>query len=356
MSTRRVPYARLVRIHKFSSTDAFVAIDLDDAEASSGPIRWARKVLQGGAKDLARSQTYTYAVLGMKRGGASGGISADGADRDRAIAAFVAEAADLVAAGTYLPDAAKGVSETDLAALRDADERDTARLGDGPPSFVDRCDGLSAAVAAHHTAAGLTGKSVAIEGFADNGGSLAAAAIERGGLVTSVSTGTGTITNPSGFAAQDLIDGWAAKGADMVEDLGEVGHPMSIFASGADVWFVGSKMGVVDHEVAAQIGEASAVVASGRVPLTARALAVFRRAGVAVPADFVSLAGSTLALWGDPNRTEAEILAGINEDVGDMTAEFKLHDDGPFLAACFEAESFLSSWQESLPFGRPLAP
>ena len=65
-----------MRIHKFSSTEAFIAIDLEGAEASSGPVRWARKVLQGGAKDLARSQTYTYAVLGMARGGASAGISA----------------------------------------------------------------------------------------------------------------------------------------------------------------------------------------------------------------------------------------------------------------------------------------
>jgi glutamate dehydrogenase/leucine dehydrogenase len=345
-----------VRIHKFTSTDAFVAIDLDDAEASSGPVRWARKVLQGGAKDLARSQTYTFAVLGMKRGGASAGISADGPDRDAAIAAFVTEAGELVADGTYLPDAAKGVGESDLAPLREADERDTARLADPAPSFVDRSEGLGAAVTAHHAASGLSGKSIAIEGFGANGGALAAAAIERGGTVTSIATTTGAVTNPAGFAAADLADAWAQHGVDMVNEMGDVGHPMSIFGSGADVWFVGSKMGVVDHEVAAQIGEANAVVACGRLPLTARALAVLRRGRVAVPADFVSLAGSTLALWGDPNRTEAEILAGVNEDLGDMTAEFKGHEDGAFLAACFEAESFLSSWQETLPFGRPLAP
>ena len=356
MRAERVPYARPVRIHKFSSTDAFVAIDLDNTEASSGPARWARKVLQGGAKDLARSQTYTYAVLGMKRGGASAGISAEGPDRDAAITAFVTEAAELVADGTFLPDAAKGVAESDLAPLREADERDTGRLAGPAPSFVDRCEGLGAAVAAHHAASGLSGKSVAIEGFGDNGGALAAAVIDRGGIVSAIATATGAVTNPAGFSAQDLTDGWAANGADMVNELGEVGHPMSIFGSGADVWFVGSKMGVVDHEVAAQIGEASAVVACGRLPLTARALAVLRRGGVAVPADFVALAGSTLALWGDANRTEAEILAGVNEDIGDLTAEFKVHDDGAFLAACFEAESFLAAWQETLPFGRPLAP
>lgn len=351
-----VTYAPTVRIHKLSTTDAFVAIDLADAEASSGPARWARKVLQGGAKDLARSQTYTFATLGMKRGGASAGISADGPGRDEAVAAFVTEAATLVADGTYLPDAAKGIGEADLAPLRDADERDTARLAGDQPSFVDRCEGLSAAVAAHHTIGGLGGKSIAIEGFAASGGSLAAAAIERDAKVTAVATSTGTVLSPDGFDAQALIDGWAASGADMVNDMGDVGHPMSIYGAGADVVFAGSKMGVVNHEVAAQLEDVEALVACGRIPLTARALAVLRRAGVAVPADFISLAGSTLALWGDPNRTEAEILAGINEDIGDLCAEFRAHDDGPFLAACYGAESFLRDWQESLPFGRPLAP
>ena len=117
-----------MRIHKFTSTDAFVAIDLVGAETSSGPVRWARRVLQGGAKDLARSQTYSYAVLNMRHGGASAGISAEGPKRSAAIAAFVAEAAELVEYGTYLPDAAKGVGETDLAPLRGNDPRDTTRL------------------------------------------------------------------------------------------------------------------------------------------------------------------------------------------------------------------------------------
>ena len=104
-----------MRLHKFSDVDAFVALDLPGAEAASGPVRWARKVLQGGAKDLARSQTYTYAVLQMHRSGASAGISAEAPVRAEAVAAFVAEAAALVADRVYLPDAAKGVSDQDLA-------------------------------------------------------------------------------------------------------------------------------------------------------------------------------------------------------------------------------------------------
>lgn len=340
-----------MRIHKFTTTEAFIAIDLEGAEASSGPVRWAKKILQGGAKDLARSQTYTYAALGMQRGGASAGISADPSDRGAAIEAFLAEAQDLVADGTYLPDAAKGVGRDELAPLHDADPRDTARLGD----FADRCDGLSAAVTAHH-AVGLDGRTVAIEGFEGIGTWIADGAIGRGARVTAISTATGTVTNADGFKLAELNEAFAAHGADMVNELGEVGHSMAIFGSGADVVFAGSKVGVVDHKVADQLSEASAVVASGRLHLAARGLAVLRKAGVAAPADFVALAGSTLATWGDVNRSDDEIVAGVREDIGDLCDQLQGHDDGLMLAACYHAEDFLSQWQSELPFGRPLAP
>ena len=339
-----------MRIHKFQTTEAFVAIDLDNAEASSGPVRWAKKILQGGAKDLARTQTYTYAALGMQRGGASAGISAPPEARGDAIAAFVEEAGALVADGTYLPDAAKGVGAGDLAGLLGDDPRDTARFG----TFSDRCDGLSATVTAER-AVGLDGKTVAIEGFDSVGLSIAEHSIERGARITAVSTATGTVTHDAGFALADL-EAAAAAGADGVTELGEVGHAKAIFGAGTDVVFAGSKTGVVDHVVADQLSGCSAVIAAGRLHLTARGLAVLRKAGVAAPADFVSLAGSTLAAWGDVNRSDDEILAGVREDIGDLSAELADHEDGLLLAACYHAEAFLDQWQDTLPFGRPLAP
>ena len=345
-----------MRIHKFTSTDAFAAIDLVGAETSSGPVRWARRVLQGGAKDLARSQTYTYAVLNMRHGGASAGISAEGPKRSEAIAAFVAEAAELVEYGTYLPDAAKGVSEADLAPLRGNDPRDTTRLSGNGSTFVDQCEGLSAAVCAQHSVGDLSGRSVSIEGFNANGPALAAAVIERGATVGAIATSVGTVNSSSGFDARTLADTWAAHGAGLVNELGAVGGPADVFGSGADVFFVGSKMGAVNHEIAAQIQDAAAVIACGRIPVTARALAVLRRGGVAVPADFVALAGSALALWGDPARSDAEVLDAVAETVGVLGSEFAVHSDGPFLAACRAAESYLLTWQDELPFGRPLAP
>lgn len=339
-----------MRIHKLQTTEAFVAIDLEGAEASSGPVRWAKKILQGGAKDLARTQTYTYAALGMQRGGASAGISAAPDSRSDAIRAFVEEAEALVAESIYLPDPAKGVGVDELANLRANDPRDTARLG----PFGARCDGLAAAITADH-AVGLDAKTVAIEGFEGIGASIAEEVIDRGGRVVAISTATGTVTNDEGFSLIDVAAA-AEAGPDAVNELGEVGPPKAVFGSGAEVVFAGSKTGIVDHLVADQLSACAAVVAAGRLHLTARGLAVLRRAGVAAPADFVSLAGSTLAAWGDPNRSDDEILAGVREDVGNLCDELTGHDDGLLLAACHHAESFLSTWQDELPFGRPLAP
>ena len=84
-----------MKIHKLSSVDAFLAIDLDGAPAA-GVVRSAKKILQGGAKDMARELTYTFAAFEMQRGGVSGGINALPDDRDTAVAAFVEELAPMV--------------------------------------------------------------------------------------------------------------------------------------------------------------------------------------------------------------------------------------------------------------------
>jgi glutamate dehydrogenase/leucine dehydrogenase len=338
-------------IHKFESTEAFIAFDLDGAGVSSGPVRWARKVLQGGASDLARSQTYTFASLGMQRGGASAGVSAEWPDREAALEAFRTEVASMVEAGTFLPDAAKGVEDDDLAGLHQWDQRDTARFG----AFAARCDGLSAAVTADRTV-GLDGRTVAIEGLSPVGCWLAEQVVERGARVVAVSTATGTAVNPEGFDVAALRAAFAAEGAECVNQFGDPFAANAVFEQGAAVVFAGSGMGVVDHDVADKLAGSAALVASGRLHLTARGLAVLRRAGVAAPADFVSLAGSTIAAWGDPSRSDDEVLADVADTVTAINEESSHETDGPLLGACYRAESFLSTWQERLPFGRPLAP
>ena len=299
------------RTVKLSGTDAFVVVDLDGAEASSGPVRRARKVLPGGVRDLARSQTYTYAALGMRRGGASAGINAVDADRAEAVAAFVEQAAALVADGTYLPDPAKGVDEADLVPLRAADPR--GRSG----AFAAECEALSA-VAAAEAAIGLDGRTAAIEGVGACGPALAAALAERGATVVESSS-----------------ESWASAPVDIV--------------------FAGSKMGAVNHGSAESL-QARLLVPCGRLPFTAKALAVCRRRGVLALPDFVTLAGSTIAAWSDPGTDDEEVRSAVSATVTELVAEAVSHPDGPFLAACYASESFLATWQDELPFGRPLAP
>ena len=342
-----------MRLHKFSDVDAFVALDLPGAEAASGPVRWARKILQGGAKDLARSQTYTYAALQMRRSGASAGISAEAPVRAEAVAAFVAEAAALVPDGTYLPDAAKGVGEDDLAPLRVGDPRTVVRLG----AFAAACDGLSAAVAAD-AAVGLGGRTAIIEGFSATGPALAEAVSQRGGRVVGLATDEGSLAAADGFDPASLAEVWAEHGDKALSALAGsddgLDKPGALWAMGADVVFAGSKMGIVNHGVAEGL-ECRALVPSGRLAYTSKALAVCRRRGLVAVPDFVALAGSAVAAWNSPDTGDDELRAEIASTVAALMADALKSDDGPFLGACYTAEAFLSTWQDELPFGRPLA-
>ena len=342
-----------MRLHKFKDVDAFVALDLAGAEAASGPVRWARKVLQGGAKDLARSVTYTYAALQMRRSGASAGISAEAPARAEAVAAFVAEAAALVPDGTYLPDAAKGVADADLAPLRDADPRTVTRLD----AFAAACDGLSAAVAAD-SAVGLDGRTAVIEGFSTTGPALAEAVVERGGRVVGVATAEGSLAAGGGFDPASLAEAWSTRGDKALGALAGsddgLGKPDALWGIEADVVFAGSKMGIVDHGVAEGI-RCRALVPSGRLAFTTKALAACRRSGIAAVPDFVALAGSSIAAWSSPDTGDDEVRAEIAATVAALMSEALASNEGPFLGACYGAEAFLSTWQDELPFGRPLA-
>ena len=115
-----------MEITKLTSTDAFVVVDLAGAERSSGIARWAKKVLQDGANNLARHLTYGYAALGIEASGASAGINSLPDDRSAAIEAFVTEAP-----GTGVRfDPGKGLTADDLVTLagnRSAFDR-TSRL------------------------------------------------------------------------------------------------------------------------------------------------------------------------------------------------------------------------------------
>ncbi|HEX7096021.1 MAG TPA: hypothetical protein VF183_09055 [Acidimicrobiales bacterium] len=329
-------------IQKLTTVDGFVVIDLDDAPTSSGIVRCAPSILQSGAADLARSLTYTYATLGMQRGGASAGLNAPPEGRAAAITAFVAEIAPLVKAGTFLPDPGKGVTEDDLVALRPLDPRVPV-----DNRLRERLVAVGAIAAAEHVCGGLDGRTVAIEGLDGTAQELVGMLIERGAKIVAVSTTKGSVQDPAGLSPFEL-----AKGAAIV---GENADPaFKVLGAPCDVLFTGSKMGVIDHKGAGAV-TAKALVPIGLIPVTAKALAMLRRAGSTVLPDFVVLAGPVLAAWGDRDASPDALEQSTRDTVSGVLAEVSGHPDGPLLGACERAEAFLRTWRNKLPFGRPLA-
>ncbi|MFT7598161.1 MAG: hypothetical protein ACI8TP_001082 [Acidimicrobiales bacterium] len=299
-------------LKKLSSTDAFVVVDIPDAPAT-GIVRSARKILQGGAEDLARSASYTFAAFEMQRSGASAGINAEGDAVDAAIAAFAEELKSAVAAGELHLDPAKGVNPAALAPLTSAADRNPA-------------GGSVAAVTAGVVAAtswaldGLDGRSVAIEG--------------------------------AGAVPKAVAEAVTAAGATVVEVDGLKEKPWMIWGAKADAIIAGSKAGTLSHEGSPFV-KAKVIVPWGQIPVTAKAFAALRKADVAVLPDFVSAGGGLLAGYLDGD--EAKVASDIADRITALLSDVGSHADGPLLGACYQAESFLATWTEHKLFGRPLA-
>lgn len=297
MSTRR-----------FTTTDGFVVVDLDDAPVSFGILRSAPKVLVDGATWLARSQTYQFAAFGRRASGASGAVNAPADAKAEAIAAAVAELGGEDWSSVHL-DAGRGVAAADLASLRDRDPR--------PEDWAARRAELVLAglvAAADRANGGLAGARVAVEEFDATGPALAAA-----------------------------LDGMGATVVEVDESLGAD----AVLRADADLLFVGSKVGLIGDELAPHV-RVRTIVPTGPMPVTAKALAALGRAGVVVLPDFITTAGHLAAWPEDGSSTDAGAL------VADRLAAVLDHQRGPLVGACESAEGFLETWS-SVPFGRPIA-
>jgi hypothetical protein len=284
-----------VRVQQLESTDAFVLYDLDGAEKAFGVARLAPKVLHDSAELLARSVTYSFASFELRMTGASAGINAKPDQRDEAIAAFVEAVKPDVASGALSLHASTGLTDADLAAL-----------GSEPPDPALIAQGALAAAGA--ALGSLDGKSIAV-------------------------TGTGPIADTAKVAATD-------RGANVVDDTS--------MEALADALLVAGKTGAIDHHVAEGV-KAQVVVPLTPLPVTAKAYAVFGRAGIMYIPDFIALAAPLLATF-DPASAD-DPADRVRQSMSDLVAE------GPtaWLAAVTRAETFLSTWQDTLPFGRPLA-
>jgi hypothetical protein len=201
----------------------------------------------------------------------------------------------LVAAGALTLHASTGLSDADL-----------APLGTEPP---DPALTAQSAIAATEAVLGtLDGTTLAI-------------------------IGAGPVADTARVTASD-------KGAIVADDTGP--------DATADALLVAGKAGVIDHEAAESV-KARVVVPLTPLPVTAKAYAAFRRADIVYVPDFVALAAPVLASFDASNEADpVERVRSLMQQLG---------EEGPnaWLVAIGLAEAFLSTWQDALPFGRPLA-
>jgi hypothetical protein len=274
-----------VRIQKLQTVDAFVAVDLDGVPGR-GIVRLAPRVLQGGAKDLARSITYALASIGLQETGISAGISSPPEKRETALTSFVAELAQWGA--EFQLSAGKGVTNEDLGGIPDPNHDRLLAVG---------------AVAA--------------------------------GLEALPGASTAVIEGPGGGSA--LAEELLARDIEIVASE----DPLT---TEADLLFCGSTMGLIDHEVVDRLAVA-AVVPTGPLPITTRAVAHCRRRDITALPDFVTTLGPFLGEVDTTREVVTDIIAAVVD-----------HDEGAVIGASKRAEVFLGTWQDELPFGRPMAP
>lgn len=340
---------------QLSSTDAFVVTDLDGAERADGLVRWARKVLPDGARTMARSRSYSWALLHRPVSGASAGINAPPDGRSEAIAAFDAELIDRVAAGVLSLDPGKGVSPADLEPLSAVDRR--SPLLRTPTATGTLADALLAAgitAAAAAALGGLENRTVAIEGSGSAGPAILESVAGHGGRVATIGTPSGTLVVDEAEDTEELLAAWTQHGDSLPAARGSELSPGAVLEHPADLLVCGSKLGMVDHQVAATLPH-RVIAPCAPAPVTARALAVSARRNIVVLADFLTLLGPLIGARSDGDATAGSVLNEIGDRVTALTGQALEHPEGPYLGAAYLAERFLGTWQEPLPFGRPLA-
>lgn len=273
-----------MKIQKLESINAFVAVDLEDV-AGRGTVRASKKILQGGAKDLARSITYGLASLNVKETGISAGISSPPEEKNEAIKKFFEEINDWKTEFSFT--AGLGVTPEETKENDPLDKLQLLAMGTVASALAAKPD--------------------------------ASTAVIDDKILNSV-----------------LVKELADKGIEIISSE-------TPFTEKADVLFCGSKMGSIDHEVAENLSF-SVLAPTAALPITTRAVAVCKRRNILALPDFITTAGPLIS---DKNQ--------ITETLSSIIDEVMKHDEGPLIGACERAESFLSTWQSELPFGRPMA-
>ncbi|WP_188197182.1 Glu/Leu/Phe/Val dehydrogenase [Nonomuraea sp. SYSU D8015] len=347
-----------MRFVELVSVDGFVAFDLD-CPTSAGGTRLAPDVTRDEAGLLARAMTYKLAVLGERIGGAKAVLRATVQERAETVARYCREITPLVEKGVFLTASDLGTRTQDFASLPGY-RTDSVMHQEVDGELVDTVvTGLGVVAAAETALGGLSGRSVAVEGFGKVGGAVVREAARRGARVVALSTLHGCVADPSGLDVAALMELRAEHGDACVGRLGLPVLPAgALYEVAADVLVPGARTGTLTAERAARV-RARVVAPAANVPYTAAGLRTLRERGVVALADFVCGAGATIGYVAEVAgqiSDAASARALVEQRVRGLTAASLDHPGGPFAGACALAEEFLATWRDpaGLPGGPPV--
>ncbi len=345
------------------SVPGFVVLDMPGT-ACAGGTRVAPDVTIAEVTLLARAMTYKFAALGAQMGGAKAGLIGDPADRAQIMTRYCAEIRPLADAGRFLTGPDMGTSEDDFAPLREHRAVPAAmRAVVGGVQFEDVLTGYGVAVAAQAAlrarwGGGWADRSVAIEGFGKVGGGVAREVTRRGGRVVAVSTIVGCLAAPAGLDVERLLGLREAHGDECVARYGlPIGAPDQLFAAvDADVIVPGTRPGRISRRVAESLPPSVRVVApAANAPYTSDGADVLGQRGILALPDFVCNAGGVIGYRSDHQATPQQVLASVEDTIGDLIARVIGHPGGPIAGACRSAAEFLRGWRGYAP-APPFAP
>lgn len=285
---------------KFEASDGYALIDIDGATRAVGPVRRAKKVLQRTTEDLVRHATYAAAFHKVAASGGAVALNLDPAADDQSpVSNFVDEASAWAATTGFVGTALMGLGAEQGSILTHASLQVSQEL-----------------------------------------------------IATSAVASVGSVADKNVAIVSEWDEAALTTYLDKAVDVAS--YPLDdALRSSADIVFVRGKTGVINHEVVAETN-VGAIVGLQPLTTTARGLAVASRAGTVIVPDFVSAAGPVLAALtstADTTALSAEVASMVTDAMALVHSGTDL-----FVEACIAAETFMRTWTDKLPFGRPLAP
>jgi len=289
--------------HAYEGEDllGYVAVDSTVGGRSTGGLRMAPDVPEEEIRDLARSMTLKFGVVGLPQGGAKACVLGDPeapvGERAARLEAFGRAVAPLLASRLYQPDVDMGTGPGDIErVLRAAAVVPGRRSLRAPRSGRDTARTVFASVRAAlaHRGEELTGRTAAVEGFGSVGGALAGMLAAAGVRVVAVSTSRGAVRDDDGLDIERLRELARERGSAFVEDApGERIGTDALLELPVDVLCPCARWRAIDGRNVDRI--VAPVVASGaNAPITSEAERALAARDVIVVPDFVANCGGVL--------------------------------------------------------------